>query len=108
MGAGRAGAAGAVMGAVLTFLKQADKQMHMLGCYCLTITLLLVLPMLWAASVLCWLRALPKNAFLTGIDQRHIRLIGWILWLMRLGSGWLAWCSLWLRCLLGLFPPITG
>lgn len=37
---------------ILTFFKQSDKQMHALGCYCLTITLLLVLPMLWAAPSL--------------------------------------------------------
>lgn len=39
------------LAAILTFLKQSDKQMHALGCYCLTITLLLVLPMPRAAPI---------------------------------------------------------
>lgn len=39
------------MNTILIFLKQSDKQMHALGCYCLTLTLLLVLPLLWAAPI---------------------------------------------------------
>lgn len=36
---------------MINFLKQSDKQLHMLGCFILTSLLLLVLPMLWAAPI---------------------------------------------------------
>lgn len=54
------------MNTILTFLKQSDKQMHALGCYCLTITLLLVLPMLWAAPIVLAV-GFAKEVY----DKRH-------------------------------------
>ena len=36
---------------ILTFIKQSDKQMHMLGCYALTLTLALFTLPLYAAAI---------------------------------------------------------